>query len=408
MGFAFVACSHETVYNENYAQDERTAQYEQAFIKAFGAVSPNETWDFSKKGSQLATARTRKQDGGGYSLEDWRGTDSYGYVWNYVEKAHVTDPMPESEVNEVLKKAWENTIRPAIDLAETKQWNFAAMKSDKLKIVFREFAVTRQSGDAKYYSMGISYGDDNYYLRMGSPANANDGKAGVTGDQHTSSLDFNEIPSNATWFTTKSSDKKSTSSLNALADFKEVTVTINNKDYTFWCFKCETNGAYTDLVLWVNRVPTVPVLVDCKRYFVEDLGGQDDFDFNDIVFDVALFSNGTQTCYIRALGGTLDITIKVGNGSWTKSDHYTKTEMINTTAGQIDYGANYGEFDATGWNRVNSNVTVEVEGSNGQKYDLPFPKTGTVPYIIAVKDGKNWRDERDRITDTKWFTEPNE
>ena len=99
---------------------------------------------------------------------------------------------------------------------------------------------------------------------------------------------------------------------------------------------------------------------------------------------LALFSDGRQTCYVRALGGTLDITIRVGGGSWTKSDHYTKTEMINTI-GNINYDANYGEFDASGWDRINSNVTVEVEGADGQKYGLPFPRTGEIPYATLLK-----------------------
>lgn len=407
MGFAFVACSHDTVYDENFAQNERAAQYEQAFIKAFGAVSPNETWDFSGRGSELAAARTRTKPGSDY-LTDWRGTESYGYVWNYPEKSAVKDPMPEKEVNSLFNNYWTSVIVPAINSAQVTNWNPTG------KIVFRALATSRtEESKSKYFALGMEDKDGvDLYLRLSSPDNAAGAKRGTTVDQHTSSLDFSQITGTHTWYTCSTTGQnKNKISINAsnykLTNFKEVTVNINDKDYTFWCFKCDANGGYTDLVLWVNKVPTVPVLVDCKRYFVEDLGGSDDFDFNDIVFDVALFSDGRQTCYVRALGGTLDITIRVGGGSWTKSDHYTKTEMINTI-GNINYDANYGEFDASGWDRINSNVTVEVEGADGQKYGLPFPRTGEIPYIIAVMDGKHWRAERDTIEDTDWFTAPNE
>ena len=417
-GVLLSSCGQEKeYYNPNASLETVKAKYEADFISKYGAVSPNETWDFSQRGSTLAealSARVTRGNGNGNGnsnnsnyLTDWRGTESYGYVWNYAEKGRVSDPMPENEVNSIYKNYWTSTIVPAINAAGETDWNPSG------QIIFREFATSRNTATAsKYFAVGIDDGSDYLYLRMGSPANGNNSQHGTSGDQHTSSLDFSQIPSTATWYvwstTAQNKNKIPGNNGTVLTKFKEVTVTINNKEYTFWCFKCDvTNGDYTDLVLWVQKVPTVPVLVDCKRYFVEDLGGDSDHDFNDIVFDVALFSDGRQTCYVRALGGTLDITIKVGNGSWTKSSKYDADQMYNTK-GAVDYDANLAEFDVTGWDRVDNNVQVVVEGQNGQHYGIPFPETGKIPFIIAVMDGKHWMPEYQPIPSTEWLTQPNE
>ena len=404
-GVLLSSCSQDTDYfDPNYEQETVKSKYEAAFISKYGSVSPNETWDFSRRGSTLAAPMTRAASNG--YLDDWRGTESYGYVWNYPEKSKNSDPMPESEVNNLFNNYWENTIVPAINSASVSDW------APSGKIVFREFATSRNASSAsKYFAIGIKDGLDYLYLRMSSPDNGKNSKRGVAGDQHTSSLDFNSIPQNAVWYvcstTAQNKNKILGSSVKTLTKFKKVTVKINGNNYTFWCFKCDDNGDYTDLVLWVQEVPTVPVLVDCKRYFVEDLGGDSDHDFNDIVFDVALFSDGRQTCYVRALGGTLNITIKVGNGTWTKSSKYDASKMFNTQ-GTIDYSANLAEFDVTGWDRADNNVEVIVEGKKGQHYGIPFPATGQIPFIIAVMDGKHWMQEYNEIPSTDWLTQPND
>jgi hypothetical protein len=185
---------------------------------------------------------------------------------------------------------------------------------------------------------------------------------------------------------------------------------IEGVNYTFWGFKCDggTYADYTNMVLWVREVESVPVPVLAKRYMVEDLGGSNDFDFNDVVFDVIKYSDGTQKCYVRALGGTLDVTIKVGNNSWKKSDDYTVTDMLNTNP--IDPNLCYKELDATGWDGDNTKVSVVVKGKDGQANDadyywaVPFPATGEAPLIVATMYGsKTWMLERQGVPNKEWF-----
>jgi hypothetical protein len=406
---AVSSCSKSgDVYDSNLVAENDHAtvveKYEAAFKAKFGDVS-GETWDYSARGG--AKAQTRG-NGGDY-LQDWKPTNSYGYIWNYPEKAKVDDPMPENDVNYLVKNYWENTIKPAILEASVKTW------APEGSVVFRSFVTTRDaSTEDKYFAWGAEIEGNDLYLRLASPANANDKKGGNTIGQHTSSLDFSKVPSTAIWYTCATTGQnKNKIEINAadwkLENFKEVTVKCGEKECTFWCFQCHPsdNPTYTDLVMWVQKVPSVPSLTMQKRYMVEDLGESDDFDFNDIVFDVVQFSDNTERCFVRALGGTLGIKINVGNNSWSKASTYVETEMLNTK-GEVDYDKCLAEFDVTGWNADNSKVSVEVTGKDGYKWVLKFPETGEVPFIVATADGKEWMNERVAVPNKEWFGEPND
>ncbi len=405
---AVAANNHSTVVDK----------YEAAFKAKYGDVS-GETWDYSIRGGAKAQTRKNdkndKNDGGDY-LQDWKPTNSYGYIWNYPQTASVTDPMHEDDVNYLVKNYWENTIKPAILGASVKPW------APEGSVVFRPLITTRDaSTEDKYFAWGAEIEGNDLYLRLASPANGNNGKGGNTIGQHTSSLDFSKVPSTAIWYTCATTGQnKNKISINAadwkLQNFKEVTVMCKNKDNedmecTFWCFQCHpsNNPTYTDLVIWVQKVPSVPSLTMQKRYMVEDVGESDDFDFNDIVFDVYQFSDNTQRCFVRALGGTLGITIKVGDKTWSKEPTFNIVDMLNTGVGDVvDYSKSLADFEVTGWIPGNNNVSVEVTGKDGFKWVLKFPETGEVPFIVATADGKEWMTERNGVPTKEWFGEPND
>jgi hypothetical protein len=146
-----------------------------------------------------------------------------------------------------------------------------------------------------------------------------------------------------------------------------------------------------------------------KRYLVEDLGSTADFDFNDIVFDVDDV-NGEQYCTVRALGGTLDIEIQVGDSTWRKSDsQYAVSDMINTRIPNYSDEYYLDRFKVTGWNPTENSVCVNVY-VNGQEgmYVIEFPAYGEVPMMVAVKRNKWWRKEFDTIPNSiDWFIAPN-
>jgi hypothetical protein len=161
-----------------------------------------------------------------------------------------------------------------------------------------------------------------------------------------------------------------------------------------------------------------------KRYMIEDLGAIGDFDFNDVVVDVEEYTiythkvtseNGVKTsdeiistttaptkAFIRALGGTIDFELTIGDTKWVKSQDFDITKMYNTQ-GAIDYDNALAEFEVTGWNYDNNNITFRANGKDGRLYTVSFPKVGEAPMMIAVEPTTKWMDERVSIP-SSWFS----
>ena len=196
---------------------------------------------------------------------------------------------------------------------------------------------------------------------------------------------------------------------------------------------------FNDLVLAVIGNPDVPqekIITEdhyevktCvpKRYMIEDLGSIGDFDFNDIVVDVedytvethkVTYENGViktdvvestksdpTKAIIRALGGTIDFELQIGDTKWKKSESdYVVTTMYNTQ-GTIDYDKVLAEFEVSGWVASDNNISVTVTEKSGHVFNITFPKEGTAPMIIAVDPTQKWMGERVSVPKS-WFYLP--
>ena len=159
---------------------------------------------------------------------------------------------------------------------------------------------------------------------------------------------------------------------------------------------------------------------------MEDLGEEHpDFDFNDVVVDVIsgrekwkreyeILENGgwnliretkiedlPDIAVVRAAGGILDFTLKIGNTTWTKSVKFPNyQQMLNTGRdGEINYDKELDTFKVEGWNPDKNNISVKVEGVDNE---ITFPETGKAPMIIAVDPTTNWMFERTPVPES-WF-----
>ena len=190
---------------------------------------------------------------------------------------------------------------------------------------------------------------------------------------------------------------------------------------------------YEDLVFMMYGNPAPPIKhVDevikgtPKRYMMEDLGEEKpDFDFNDVVVDVIsgrakwkreyeILENGgwnlinetkiedlPDIAVIRAAGGILDFTLKIGDTTWRKKVKFPNyQQMLNTGRdGEINYDKELDSFEVVGWNPTKNNISVTVEGNPN---DIIFPKEGDAPMIIAVDPTTNWMFERTPVPES-WF-----
>lgn len=211
---------------------------------------------------------------------------------------------------------------------------------------------------------------------------------------------------------------------------------------------------YRDLVFAViGKNNTVDQSVASKRYMVEDLGAVEssDIDFNDIVFDIEskytirgiVPSNTTQTAKVRALGGTLDIAIKIDDKEIFRKSTANNTilnsayrdETVKSNLSKLETSVMYNTGQPGGiqkinfedittskeatiatinlssttfnnpWDPATNNVKVLVSKSkeisstltdvSGQTYtEIGFPANGTVPAMIAVPTTQKWNYEK--------------
>jgi hypothetical protein len=160
---------------------------------------------------------------------------------------------------------------------------------------------------------------------------------------------------------------------------------------------------------------------------IEDLGATDDFDFNDVVVDVESYTvethkvtseNGViktdeiiktesapSKAIIRAMGGTIDFELTIGNTKWVKSENGFDVKTMYNTQGKVDYDKELAVFEVEGWDYDANNIGIKVMGKDGQLFDIKFPKAGEAPMMIAVDPTQNWMGERVSVPSEWFYTE---
>lgn len=378
MGIAFVGCSKTDVFEENNANivADQKSEYCTNFEAKYGKVAPNQSWDFTGYSSMTRAGEsvtlTGINDPEFFEQHLHRDKDVLKNEDKGIKSVAEKDFNPYVSVN----------LYPAFCSDETK-------KNDHFRLV-----VNYNGQQTNISTLKIK---NQSWWNSQATCPAQSGK-GI----NTMALKTAENVSWAIQYLVKDKGKTKVVKTVTISKFKEVVANGN----TYWCFNFDNaTPDYYELIYLVSPMP-YPIT---KRYFVEDLGSKDDFDFNDIVFDVSQDETGKQKCIIRAMGGTLDFTLNIGQTSWTKSVEgvakgYVVETMYNTNA-TPKWDDNLAEFDVTGWNPQNNNITVLVKSkaSGNVIITIPFPKMGEVPMIIAVKDFVNWQLERDPLPDNWWY-----
>lgn len=168
------------------------------------------------------------------------------------------------------------------------------------------------------------------------------------------------------------------------------------------------DGVYTD---WIIKV--VPgEYKNATRVMCEDLGTTDDFDFNDVVFDVAYTReywpvDGTFAIItLQAAGGTMPLT--VDGVEVHEAFGVATSEMVNTGKGPklapVVFRKQVRSTDP-------NDIAVVVNNTQtAQTYTLESEQ-GKVPYKIAVPVTVKWADERVKINTAypkfnEWVADP--
>ena len=449
LGVAFISCSKTDVFDSNAEYEQQKSTYTSNFVKKYGEIDPNQSWDFCTMATSYSLpSSTRAMTRGSVNADATKG--------EIVIEKDIIDWMSAN------MKAGDNNVKKGKPFYLQVPQNsftivpiFQGTASYFWQLWMHVDGITE---DKLIWSKGedITYRTSATSNTWASPGTGNAGMNNAF-EVKAPTYKFENLPVNANMYfylkvwNSYSDFKSNTKNPRALTSLEQMMLALIDcprpasvpEANTVSIIGCEDdkNGDYDyeDLVFMMYGNPAPPIQhVDevitgtTKRYMMEDLGTTDDFDFNDIVVDVIsgrvkkqifydIDANGGWTknhevvvetlddeAIVRAAGGTLDFTLKIGNTTWTKSENTDNyQEMLNTGRdGSISYGKELSRFKVDGYSASTNNVSVSVvgRGNSGQVKNIGFPKKGEAPMIIAVDATSNWMDEKVSIP-TNWFTE---
>ena len=446
IGVGLMSCSKADVFDSNAANELKKEQqekdYTSNFVKKYGAVE-GKSWD-------LATLATS------YTLESSNRALTRDGVYNAdaVEGEMLVDKATIDWMSTNMKAGANNVAKGKPFYLQVPNNSFTIVP------IFQGTAsyywqlwmhVDGIDQDKQIWSKGdIQYIETEGSTEWKSPGT---GKTGMNSafQIKAPTYEFKNLPKNANmYFYLKvwdSYEKYSKNTINPrkLTSLNQMMLALINcnvpsnvpANNTVSIIGCEDNANgdfdYEDLVFMMYGNPVPPIThVDevikgtPKRYMMEDLGEEHpDFDFNDVVVDVIsgrekwkreyeILENGgwnliretkiedlPDIAVVRAAGGILDFTLKIGNTTWTKSVKFPNyQQMLNTGRdGEINYDKELDTFKVEGWNPDKNNISVKVEGVDNE---ITFPETGKAPMIIAVDPTTNWMFERTPVPES-WF-----
>jgi hypothetical protein len=395
---AFASCSHESVYDPNYAEKEQAFKAEQVksdykanFEKKYGKIDPNQSWDFTDY-SEVSHALTR--------ASQQSVSSSRKELFNGFKKLVMDDR------DQVKSIDFTTGLKPWNPNFSAKLYPAYCHAIEGVKYTYYHIGIV-ENGESPYDVLQTINTKSGYWYdaqKDNSAMNSNSGR--------TINSKALQTGSNSYWVAYytypktgeqeyKNGNKNVMDNISSFKIDYYKEIIVNGDKY--WCFDCNHDGDFSDLIALVDDADPAPIR---KRYMIEDLGATDDFDFNDIVVDVIQESNGSQKAQIRAMGGTLNFTLNIGNASWTKKGSKVSVggalvdtdykKMYNTEAPSYDLVL--AEFPVTGWDFVANNISVSVEGNDNQSVIqvIPFPKKGDAPMIVAFDPiTTHWNLERD-------------
>lgn len=447
-GMAMTSCSkEENLFDSDAAQAKRMDTYKANFEKKYGKIDPNQSWDFS----------TMQR----YGVPT--GFDASVRTRGIASESVITRSSGTMEIEESIIDWMDLNMMPGNN-------NSSMGKGFSLTIPHNSFTIVPifQGNASLYWQLFMSVegqdediliwskGEDLSYTLKDNPTDADWIKCGI-GQKEGVSKDAKAVKAPTFTFDLPAGKKMffylaTWKSKSACQSGKQPTILTSLDQQmlalesapipanvpagnTVTIIGCEdqaiTGGDhdYEDLVflMYGNPVPPISYEVDKdivlgKRYMIEDLGGDDDFDFNDIVIDVqkiytevyyyqqyageAPIPCGTdvigykEQAVLRAAGGTKDFTITIGSTSWSKSDKFSDfTEMLNTgwEGAPMNYKAELAIIPLKDgdWDAENNNISVSIKDSNSPIKSIHFPTEGTAPMMIA----------EDPTAFTKWMKE---
>lgn len=452
LGAAFTSCSkEENLFDSEAALEQQKVEYEASFVKKYGAIDPNQTWDFSSMRATYSlpstsnAARTRT---GEEAVEVALTGGKNGSMT--IEKTVIDGIRTELSAgrnNKVKGSPFfmvsqENsfTIVPIFQGQAGYYWELYMNIGGVEQLIWQKGDIEYRTANGTWTKLGKSAKVPDNAVEVRSP------KFTYTATKDVPMYFFLKVWTNGTGKSIANYRLTSLDQMMLAMDCIDKPAGVP-ADNTATIIGCEDNPVqntsdndYEDLVFMMYGKPAPPVnhvdeveVSQGKRYMMEDLGADYDFDFNDVVVDVTntykkkvyykynennalvfdreeeIAGTRKQEAIVRAAGGTLNFTLTIGTKTWTKSPKFTVTDMLNTGVNnsELNFNGVLDRFtiDDNSWipSENNISVTVEGRGPNDGVKTITFPKKGSAPMIIAVDPTNEWMRERSSVP-TDWFT----
>lgn len=387
MGFAFAACSHESVYDEKHVEKERSFDYDQAFTKEFGTIASGHKWGFDQTtGRSLTrTAVTETNEywvipencwGGSQNKEGWNANTILGWIIKDTEGnilPTLADFSFDNYFLQHVEKVNGNTGHTITRLeaynSNTKQWE-AVTNFNRADNPNGEFTITAE--DTYFYApKNKSAHGTTLMANMGGSPDPDTGKLfRLLKTDGGYSYDYG-------FFRTTAYHK------DLKKDIANEPFLAFNIAGDFWVIRLGVGEKITE--------PDDPIYAE-GRVLCEDMGAND-FDFNDVVFDATIMKTGEIKIKVLAHGGKLPISIA----------------GVDVTLGQMtNTGVNVADYQEFTIDAVNGQpkyasvaaipVTVNPNGTAGDSYNLEA-NVGTAPQKICAPIGTRWPKEYTKISD---------
>lgn len=360
------SCSHDNVYTPDDPFQKQEALYNKAFAEQFGTPAANHDWGFGN-GSRAAVSRTADTNSNQWAdyikIPNAITAEEAQAVYEYfADKSHNKLATQLNYCDFFVQHVWKGT-----DSYETIDWNGHTHQTVGGDHMDRLFVC--ESADAMAAN------------QIDHVNNLNNSNGSIMHMVNTTTAHFGYQ---------NSSDS---------GKYYDKYIILNVPGYGYyvgfdWQLLNTPDGqyhegddVYTD---WIVKI-CPGEYKDAQRVIAEDLGAVGDFDFNDVVFDVAplsQYNNPYTVITVRAAGGTMPIYIE-GKEVHELFGVETKT-MVNTGAKACPVA----QFTISGYKQAKDiNITVD----NGEFTFVLNNPVGNAPKKICVGTDYEWCAEKQNI-----------
>lgn len=413
------SCSHEADFDSTAYVQQKKNEYAQNFVKKYGEIDPNQTWDFTS-GATLSTTRAGAPQVYTQDLYGLDFTKSQNIAIYNAIKTQLPDNVEKTGKKAVLIAPGNPfVIYPLTTQGSWKHTLYVKVGNQGTWLHQKTWGNLNNP-----VRNGMTVG----YTLLGSPVIANMYGILINAPAGTRIEVYLKIEGQKTAVGTGTGNA-------IIVDAGGAKPEVPNglkgyDDVKYIGIEDNINGGdkdYNDVVLAMLGYPNVPVekpIVDnktytetttlSKRYMVEDLGETDDFDFNDIVIDVeeetttthtVTLTDGeitsdvvsgtskTQKAILRHRGGIYPFSVKIGNS-------YTSDEFPGVLSDDPNEEITIPE---NAWDSEANNISLNVRDTNtGAVVIIPFAMKGEAPMMVAMDTSIEWMPERKAVSKS-WF-----